>query len=75
MLEFTGVGRRFEYIGEKNGVKVYDDYAHHPTEIKATLNAAKSIKKIGSFQYFSHIPTAEQSHYLKISTLVLMIPT
>lgn len=45
LLEFTGVGRRFEYIGEKNGVKVYDDYAHHPTEIKATLNAAKSIKK------------------------------
>lgn len=43
--KFTGVGRRFEYIGEKEGVKVYDDYAHHPTEIKATLSAIKSLKK------------------------------
>lgn len=45
LLEFVGVGRRFEYIGEKNGVKVYDDYAHHPTEIKATMEAIKPLKK------------------------------
>ena len=37
---FTGMGRRFQKICEHNGVEVYDDYAHHPTEIKATLNAA-----------------------------------
>lgn len=37
---FTGMGRRFEKICEINGVTVYDDYAHHPTEIKATLEAA-----------------------------------
>lgn len=45
LLEFKGVGRRFEYIGEKNGVKVYDDYAHHPTEIKATIDAVRQLKK------------------------------
>lgn len=41
--EFKGVGRRIEYIGEKNGVLVLDDYGHHPTEIKATLNAVKNL--------------------------------
>lgn len=39
---FTGMGRRFEKVCEINGVPVYDDYAHHPTEIKATLEAAAS---------------------------------
>ena len=39
---FTGMGRRFEKVCEINGVSVYDDYAHHPTEIKATLEAAAS---------------------------------
>ncbi|MDD3921660.1 MAG: UDP-N-acetylmuramate--L-alanine ligase [Eubacteriales bacterium] len=35
--------RRFEYYGEKNGVKVYHDYAHHPAEIKATLEGATRV--------------------------------
>lgn len=38
---FTGAGRRFELIGEVNDIKVIDDYAHHPTEIRATLKAAR----------------------------------
>ncbi len=38
---FTGVGRRFEWKGEAGGVTVIDDYAHHPTEIRATLAAAR----------------------------------
>ncbi len=39
---FTGSWRRFEYKGEtSSGAKVYDDYAHHPTEIRATLSAIK----------------------------------
>lgn len=38
---FTGMGRRFQKVCEFNGIKVYDDYAHHPTEIRAALNAAK----------------------------------
>ena len=41
LLSFTGTDRRFEYKGEFNGVTVVDDYAHHPTEICATLKAAK----------------------------------
>ena len=39
---FHGTHRRFELKGTKNGVTVIDDYAHHPTEIKATLNASKN---------------------------------
>lgn len=39
---FTGVGRRFELKGEVNGLTVIDDYAHHPTEIRATLAAARA---------------------------------
>lgn len=38
---YYGVKRRFEFIGEKNGVVVYDDYAHHPTAILETLKTAK----------------------------------
>jgi UDP-N-acetylmuramate--alanine ligase len=39
--KFEGIRRRFEIKGEKNGVLVVDDYAHHPTEIQVTLKAAK----------------------------------
>ena len=39
--EFSGAGRRFEFKGEEKGVTVVDDYGHHPTEIKATLSAAR----------------------------------
>ncbi len=41
---FTGMGRRFQKVGEFNGISIYDDYAHHPTEIKATLSSSKSFK-------------------------------
>ena len=45
LKEYSGTNRRFDYIGTtENGVKVIDDYAHHPTEIKATLSAAKNVK-------------------------------
>ncbi len=40
---FTGTVRRFEYKGTLNGVKIIDDYAHHPTEIAATLAAAANM--------------------------------
>src|SRR4051812_44527587 len=39
--EFKGVGRRFERLGEFGGVAVVDDYAHHPSELAATLSAAR----------------------------------
>jgi UDP-N-acetylmuramate--alanine ligase len=38
---FTGVGRRFEVRGHVNGVTIIDDYAHHPTEIRSTIAAAR----------------------------------
>jgi len=41
LARFTGTGRRFEKLGERDGVTVIDDYAHHPTEIRATLAAAR----------------------------------
>lgn len=40
LQQYTGAVRRFEYKGTLNGITVYDDYAHHPTEIRATLEAA-----------------------------------
>jgi UDP-N-acetylmuramate--alanine ligase len=42
LLGFGGIRRRFEIIGHKAGVTVIDDYAHHPSEIAATLSAARS---------------------------------
>ena len=42
LLKFKGTDRRFEYKGEVNGITIIDDYAHHPTEIEATLTAAKN---------------------------------
>lgn len=41
LATFGGTKRRFEFIGRSGGVKLYDDYAHHPTEISSTLEAAK----------------------------------
>ena len=41
LSSFSGIQRRFEFKGEARGIKVYDDYGHHPTEVRATLAAAK----------------------------------
>jgi UDP-N-acetylmuramate--alanine ligase len=40
--KFTGTSRRFQLRGEVNGISIFDDYAHHPTEIKATLAGARA---------------------------------
>ncbi|MEG1460441.1 MAG: UDP-N-acetylmuramate--L-alanine ligase [Oscillospiraceae bacterium] len=40
---FTGAGRRFEFKGKYNGADVYDDYAHHPGELKALLDAVETL--------------------------------
>jgi UDP-N-acetylmuramate--alanine ligase len=42
LATFAGVERRFQRLGERKGVLVVDDYAHHPTEIRATLEAARA---------------------------------
>lgn len=43
LARFSGASRRFEFKGEGRGVRVYDDYAHHPTEVRAALAAARSV--------------------------------
>jgi UDP-N-acetylmuramate--alanine ligase len=62
LREFKGVGRRFEVVGEASGVTVVDDYAHHPTEIRATLAAARqaypSRRLIAVFQPHLYSRTA-----------------
>ena len=44
LARFTGVGRRFELVGERAGVRVVDDYGHHPTEIAAALRTARELQ-------------------------------
>lgn len=50
--EFSGMGRRFQLVANINNIKIIDDYAHHPNEIKSTLSAIKDLKrrKIAIFQ-------------------------
>ena len=45
LADFKGVARRFERLGEVDGVLVVDDYAHHPTEVRATLAAARHLQR------------------------------
>jgi UDP-N-acetylmuramate--alanine ligase len=47
LASFTGTNRRFEKKGTVNGAFIIDDYAHHPTEIRATLSAARAAAKNG----------------------------
>jgi len=60
--EFTGTRRRFDFKGEAAGVRVFDDYAHHPTEIAATLRAARDVvgegRLIVAFQAHHYYRTA-----------------
>ncbi len=53
---FTGTQRRFELRGRVDGIDVYDDYAHHPTEVEATLRAAREVAGDG------RVVVAFQSH-------------
>lgn len=78
---FSGAGRRFEKLGEFNGITLVDDYAHHPTEIKATLSAAKNLNfknVIAVFQPFTFSRTAllkdEFIEALSIADKVILTP-
>jgi UDP-N-acetylmuramate--alanine ligase len=66
LQEFTGVGRRFDLRGESQGVQVYDDYAHHPTEVAATLATARTLagtgRVIAVFQPHLYSRTAYLAH-------------
>ena len=59
---YRGVKRRFEYIGNYNNAYLFDDYAHHPTEIKSTLESTKQVnnnKVIAVFQSHTYSRTKE----------------
>lgn len=78
---FTGAGRRFERLGEFDGITLVDDYAHHPTEIEATLSAAKKLDHknvIAVFQPFTFSRTAllkdEFIKALSIADKVVLTP-
>lgn len=60
---FHGADRRFQYKGEVNGITVIDDYAHHPTEIKATLNAAKNFGKKITVVFQPHTYTRTKAFF------------
>jgi len=79
--KFTGAGRRFEFLGQYNGFTLADDYAHHPTEIKATLQAAKELSYnnvIAVFQPFTFSRTEllkdEFVEALSVADKVILTP-
>ena len=60
---YTGVGRRFEHIGDYKGAYVYDDYAHHPSEIKTTVDSVKNTEHNESWAVFqSHTYSRTKDH-------------
>ena len=64
-----GAHKRFEFKGEKDGITVIDDYAHHPTEIKATLNTAKKINHNKTYCVFQpHTYTRTKSLFDEFTT-------
>jgi len=67
LARFEGVGRRFELVGECGGVRVYDDYAHNPTEIAATLRTARERterKLVAVYQPHVYERTRQLAHEL-----------
>lgn len=65
IARFTGTRRRFDFKGSAAGVRVFDDYAHHPTEIAATLNAAREVAGSG------RVIVAFQAHHYYRTALFL----
>lgn len=57
LARFAGAGRRFELVGEAGGVSVVDDYAHHPSELAATLAAARAHKGRVLVLFQPHLPS------------------
>lgn len=61
--EYRGTHRRLETKGYSNNIKIVDDYAHHPTEIKASLAALKELNLKTYGVYFNLIHIQEQSFF------------
>jgi len=79
IAQFKGAGRRFELLGVEKGITVADDYAHHPTEVKVTLEAAKGMnfkRVIAVHQPFTYSRTKLHLDYfadvLKIADKVVL---
>jgi UDP-N-acetylmuramate--alanine ligase len=71
---YRGVGRRLEYLGERDGIKVYDDYGHHPTELEAVLNSLKEMKEFPHTRivvlFQPHRYTRTRDHYLEFARVL-----
>ena len=81
LYDFRGAERRFQFVGTCNGAEVYDDYAHHPHEMLATLKAAKLFNKkriICVFQPHTYTRTEafkeEMAQALSLADVVLLAP-
>jgi UDP-N-acetylmuramate--alanine ligase len=62
---FSGTRRRFDFKGEVAGIRVFDDYAHHPTEIAATLRAAREVVGEGNL-----VVAFQAHHYYRTAMFV-----
>lgn len=68
---FTGANRRFEKIGEYKGIPVIDDYAHHPTEIKTTLQTSKDLPHRKTWAVFEpHTYSRTKEHLEEFATVL-----
>lgn len=67
---FSGIQRRLEFKGEVDGIKIYDDYGHHPTEIKATLKAIKEGLQISSQQEGRLLVLFQPHRYTRTKDLI-----
>ena len=82
LANFGGVNRRFTKVGEVNGVTIIDDYGHHPTEVKTTLQALKECwpdrRKVVVFQPHRYSRTqallADFTHSFNNSDVLLVLP-
>ncbi len=74
LSEFTGVHRRFEILGNFNGVTVVDDFAHHPTELKTTLEATSRMGFNNVWAIFQPHTYSRTHEFLNEFARVLAIP-
>ena len=70
LADFRGAGRRFELVGEVRGAAVYDDYAHHPSEVEAAIEAAReasSGRVLAAFQHHLYSRTRQLAREFAVS--------
>lgn len=71
LKEFNGVGRRFEYLGDYKGAHIFDDFAHHPTEIMTTYKSSEAIKHNKTWAVFqSHTYSRTAKHLVDFAKVL-----